>query len=113
MNKYLTDLMRRRLYQLLTIPKTDLERLAFIGDGLWKACVTGCLMYENISAEQMHHKVGNFLTNKYLCSFFPNNFPMAISDHTRATYVEAAIYLEVEEKTYEVVKKEICESLSE
>jgi hypothetical protein len=113
MDKYLKCLIERRLYKLLLIPKSDIERLGFVGDGIWKACVTGCMAHRNISAEEMHKKTMPFLTNKYLSQFFPNGFPMAISEHLKATYVEAAVYLEVEEKSYEVVKKEICQSLSE
>jgi hypothetical protein len=84
--------------------------MAFVGDGYWKAIITRRLAKENVTLAQMDSACRTLMSNDFLAEHYPSiGFcKQNLNKHSKGTFIEAAIYLEVEKYGFDYVSGKFC-----
>lgn len=113
-NNYLAEIPEKHRNTLVYADRGDIRRMAFVGDGYWKAIVAKRLSKEDAPLNKMNEASSVLTSNKFLAQHFPPigfGGGVILNEHTKGTFIEAAIYLEVEKHGFEYVSGKFCGEL--
>ena len=112
---YIRQIVIKHHKLLNNIPKEERQRMALIGDGIWKGIAASCAAKKDLPPKAMGELIGNLISNKTMAQFFPHEYipiyPVS-SEHTRATFFEAAIYLEYNKFGFNYIENKIHAGLT-
>lgn len=107
---YIREIVVKHHKLLNFVSTIERQRMALIGDGIWKGIAASCVAKKDINAQEMAQMMCGLNSNKTMAKFFPAEYIFkypTVGQHTRATFFEAAIYLEYNKHGFDYVQNKI------
>lgn len=111
---YIRQIVIKHHKLLNSIDNKERQRMAIIGDGIWKGIAAACVATRDISTVGMHELMNELNKNELMASFFPKEFigkQWVANEHVQATFFEAAIYLEYNQYGFNYIQERVHEGL--
>ena len=112
---YIRQIVIKHHALLNSIPHEERQRMALIGDGIWKGIAASCAAKKDIRAKEMGELITSLICNKTMARFFPRQFITCysglINEKTNGTFFEAAIYLEYNQYGFNYIQEKVHEGL--